>query len=110
MRGVRAPVDGLVTFQTLLTFVVQICSPGAFAWIRQKSPTAGKVETTQVPGPDSKSSKNLRSLVPAFTVTLSMDQPSAFGTRPSEDDPSKSLVKRKRNWIGLYFAMMESGI
>src|SRR6266446_7012986 len=100
MRGVRAPVDGLVTFQTLLTFDVQICSPGAFAWILQKSPTAGNVETVQVPGPNSKSSKNRRSLIPAFTVTLSMDQPSVFGTSPSEDEPSMSLVKRKRNWTG----------
>src|SRR5437899_1888342 len=110
MRGVKAPGDGLVTFQTLLTLLVQICSPGAFAWIRQKSPTAGNVEATHVPGPNSKSSKNRRSLVPAFTVTLSMDQPSASGTKPSAEDPTRSLVKTKRNWIGLYFAMMESGI
>ena len=44
----------------------------------------GNVETLQVPGPNSKSSKNRRSLVPAFTVTLSMDHPSAFVTMTSQ--------------------------
>src|SRR2546425_8776901 len=29
---------------------------------------------------------------------------------PSEDDPWMSLVKTKRNWTGLYFARIESGI
>src|SRR2546426_10904873 len=110
MRGVRAPVTGWVTVQTLLELVEQNCSPGMFAWIRQKSPTAGKVDTVQVPGPDSKSSKNRRSLTPAFTVTLSTDQPSAVWMMPSEDDPWMSLVKTRRNWTGLYFARIESGI
>src|SRR5258705_13350567 len=105
MRGVKAPVDGLVTFQTLLTLLVQICSPGTFAWIRQKSPTAGNGEATQGPRPNSKSSKSLRSLIPAFTVTVSMDQPSALGPQPSAEGPSISLVKAKRNWRGFDFPM-----
>src|SRR5436309_13788877 len=110
IRGMSAPLTGLVTVQTLLVLAVQTCSAGTFAWIRQLSPTAGNVDTVQVPGPDSKSSKKRRSLVPAFTVTLSTDQPSAGDEIPSAADPPMSLVKMNRNWTGLYFAMSVSGI
>ena len=68
------------------------------------------MDTVQVPGPNSKSSKNRRSVAPAFTVTLSIDQPSAFGTSPSEEDPWTSLLNTKRKCTGLTLAMIESGI
>src|SRR5258706_6073987 len=83
MRGVRAPVAGLVAFQTLEVFALQICSPGAFAWILQKSPTAGNVEAVQVPGPNSKTSKKRGALVPPLPGTLLMDQPV---TAPASDE------------------------
>ena len=43
-------------------------------------------------------------------VTLSIDQPSAFGTSPSEEDPWTSLLNTKRKCTGLTLAMIESGI
>src|SRR6267143_3041935 len=110
MRGVSAPVAGLVTVHTLLVLLEQSCSPGTFAWIRQKSPTAGKVDTVHVPCPNSKSSKKRRSIVPAFTVTLSIDQPSGFGTSPSEEETWTSLRNTNRKCTGLTLAMIESGI
>src|SRR5258705_10339487 len=87
IRGMSAPLTGLVTVQTLLVLAVQTCSAGTFAWIRQLSPTAGNGDTVQGPGPDSKSSKKRESLGPAFTLTLSTGQPSAGGESPAPRDP-----------------------
>src|SRR5258705_10086777 len=91
IRGMSAPLTGLVTVQTLLVLAVQTCSAGTFAWIRQLSPTAGNGDTVQVPGADLKSSKKRRSVSPSLTITFPTGPPSAGDATPSAADPPMSL-------------------